>query len=159
MAGTGTWPWAAREADAVRDSSSADATARCLADLAAAQVSLARDDLSAARLLLDRADQQPAGQLPGEPAPGVVSALIRARVLLADGDTAGARGLVIRLRELHAAADPALDGVLNVLDGEIALRSGDTGRARILLGADRGGGVFRPRRRPAGPGQAAAVRR
>ncbi len=133
---------AAREAGAVRASSSADATARCLADLATAQVSLARDDLSAAQQLLDLADQQPAGQLPGEPAPGVVSALIRARVLLADGDTAGARGLVIRLRELHAAADPALDGVLNVLDGEIALRSGDTGRARILLALTEEGAYF-----------------
>ncbi len=72
----------------------------------------------------------------------MVSALIRARVLLADGDTAGARGLVIRLRELHAAADPALDGVLNVLDGEIALRSGDTGRARILLALTEEGAYF-----------------
>ena len=133
---------AAREAGAVRDSSSADVAARCLAGLASAQVSLARDELSSARLLLDHADQQPAGQLPGEPAPDVVSALIRARVLLADGDTTGARGLVIRLRELHAAADPALDGVLNVLDGEIALRSGDTGRARILLALTEEGAYF-----------------
>ncbi len=133
---------AGREADAVRESATADAAARCLADLASAQVSLARDELSAARQLLDRADQQPAGQLPGEPAPGVVSALIRARVLLADGDTAGARGLVIRLREVHAVADPALDGVLNVLDGEIALRSADTGRARILLALTEEGAYF-----------------
>jgi LuxR family maltose regulon positive regulatory protein len=133
---------AGREADAVRDSATADAAARCLADLASARVSLARDELSAARHLLDRADQQPVGQLPGEPGPGVVSALIRARVLLAEGDTAGARGLVIRLREVHAVADPALDGVLNVLDGEIALRSGDTGRARILLALTEEGAYF-----------------
>ena len=133
---------AGREATGVRKSASADDGARCLADLAAAQVSFARDDLSAARLLLDQADQLAAGPLPGEPLLGVVSALIRARVLLADGDTAGARGLVIRLRELHAAADPALDGVLNVLDGEIALRAGDTGRARIVLALTDDGQYF-----------------
>ncbi len=131
-----------READTVRDTGTQDAAVPGLADLASAQVSLARDELAAARQLLDRADRQPLSQLPGEPAAGVVSAFIRARVLLADGDTAGARGLVIRLRELHAAADPALDGVLNVLDGEIALRSGDTGRARILLALTEEGAYF-----------------
>jgi LuxR family maltose regulon positive regulatory protein len=133
---------AGREAGSVRESASADSAARCLADLAAAQVSLARDELSAARSLLDEADRLVPEPLPGEPVPGVVCALIRARVLLADGDTSGARSLVIRLRELHAAADPALDGVLNVLDGEIALRAGDTGRARILLALTDDGQYF-----------------
>jgi hypothetical protein len=125
---------AGREADSVRDTATADAAGPGLAELASAQVSLARDELAAARQLLDRADRQPLGQLPGEPAAGVVSTLILARVLLADGDTAGARGLVIRLRELHAAADLALEGVLNVLDGEIALGSGDTGRVFLDAG-------------------------
>jgi LuxR family transcriptional regulator, maltose regulon positive regulatory protein len=74
-----------------------------------------------------------AAQLPGEPAFGALASLIRGRVLLADGDIAGARGLATRLRERHAGADPALDGVLTVLDSEIALRSADAGRARMLL--------------------------
>jgi LuxR family maltose regulon positive regulatory protein len=133
---------AERTAGGVQDSDNADAGARCLAALASAQVSLARDDLSAARQLLDRSDHRAAGQLPGEPRLQVIDVLIRARILLAHGDTAGARGLVIRLRELDAPGDLPLDGVLTVLDSEIALRAGDTGRARILLALTDDGQYF-----------------
>ncbi|HEY7146598.1 MAG TPA: LuxR C-terminal-related transcriptional regulator [Streptosporangiaceae bacterium] len=155
---------AGRTASGVLDSDGAGPGARCLAALAAAQVRLSRDELSAARQLLDQADQLAAGQLaagqqaasqdggrpgelaggpvPGEPSFRALAGLVRARVLLANGDTAGARGLVISLRELHAAGDPALDGVLTVLDGEIALRSGDTGRARMLLALTDDGQYF-----------------
>jgi LuxR family transcriptional regulator, maltose regulon positive regulatory protein len=119
-----------RECDPARDPG-----ASCLAALASAQVSLARDDLAGARKLLDDAGEHVAGrhQLPGEPHLGVVAALIRARTVVADGDSTGARGLVLRLRDTSAPDDPHLDWVLTLLDCEIALRTGDTGRARFTL--------------------------
>jgi len=119
-----------RECDPGRDPG-----ASCLAALASAQVSLARDDLAGARKLLDDAGEHVAGrdQLPGEPHLSVVTALIRARTVLADGDSTGARGLVLRLRDTSAPDDPHLDWMLTLLDCEIALRTGDTGRARVTL--------------------------
>ena len=119
-----------RECDSGRDPG-----ASCLAALASAQVSLARDDLAGARKLLDDAGEHVAGryQLPGEPNLSVLTALIRARTVLADGDSTGARGLVLRLRDTSAPDDPHLDWMLTLLDCEIALRMDDTGRARITL--------------------------
>jgi LuxR family maltose regulon positive regulatory protein len=119
-----------RESDAGRDHG-----ASCLAALASAQVSLARDDLAGARKLLDDAGEHAAGryQLPGEPHLSVVAALIRARTVLADGDATGARGLVLRLRDTSAPGDPLLGWMLTLLDCEIALRTGDTGRARLTM--------------------------
>jgi LuxR family transcriptional regulator, maltose regulon positive regulatory protein len=119
-----------RECDPGRDPG-----ASCLAALASAQVSLARDDLAGARKLLDDAGEHMAGryQLPGEPHLSVLTALIRARTVLADGDSTGARGLVLRLRDTSAPDDPHLDWMLTLLDCEIALRTDDTGRARITL--------------------------
>ena len=113
----------------------------CLAGLASAQLSLARDDLGGARKLLDDADEYVAGrhQVPGEPPLSVVAALIRARTVLADGDATGARGLVLRLRDISAPDDPHLDWVLTMLDGEIALRTGEVGRARVILESGAGG--------------------
>jgi LuxR family transcriptional regulator, maltose regulon positive regulatory protein len=112
-----------------------DPGASCLAALASAQVSLARDDLAGARKLLDDAGEHVAGrnQLPGEPHLSVIAELIRTRAVLADGDSTGARGLVLRLRDTSASADPHLDWMLTLLDCEIALRTGDTGRARVTL--------------------------
>jgi LuxR family transcriptional regulator, maltose regulon positive regulatory protein len=126
---------------------SRDPAAASLAALVSAQVNLARDDLTAARKLLDDADAHSADsrQLPGEPDLGLVAALIRARIALADGDATGARGLVLRMRDTSAARDPQLDGVLTVLDCEIALRTGDAGRARMTLGSEADG----PRREQA----------
>jgi LuxR family maltose regulon positive regulatory protein len=94
---------------------------------------LARDELDASRDLLDEADRTAAGHLPGEPRPAVLTALARARVLVADGDTAAARSLMIRLRERAGEAGPALRHAMTVLDGEIALRAGDCERARAVL--------------------------
>ncbi len=113
----------------------------CLAALASAQVSLARDDLAGARKLLDDAGEHVAGrhQLPGEPHFSVVTALIRARTVLADGDSTGARGLVLRLRDTSAPDDPQLDWMLTLLDCEIALRTGDTERARVALASQADG--------------------
>jgi LuxR family maltose regulon positive regulatory protein len=123
-----------------------DPGASCLAALASAQVSLARDDLAGARKLLDDAGEHVAGrhQLPGEPHLSVVTALIRARTVLADGDSTGARGLVLRLRDTSAPDDPHLDWMLTLLDCEIALRTGDTGRARVTL-ASQADGPYRDR--------------
>ncbi len=120
---------------------SRDPGVSCLTGLASAQLSLARDDLGGARKLLDDADEYVAGrhQVPGEPHLSVVAALIRARAVLADGDATGARSLVLRLRDLSAPDDPQLDWVLTMLDCEIALRTGDTERARAALDGEADG--------------------
>jgi len=119
----------------------ADPASSCLAALASARVSLARDDLAGARKMLDDADEYRAGryQLPGEPPLSVVAGLIRARTALADGDATGARALVLRLRDTGAAGNPPLDWALTMLDGEIALSTGDTTRARLTLLPDADG--------------------
>jgi len=123
------------------ESRECDPGASCLAALASAQVSLARDDLAGARKLLDDAGDHVAArhQLPGEPQLSVVTALIRARTVLADGDSTGARGLVLRLRDTSAPDDPHVEWMLTLLDCEIALRTGDTGRARAALDGQAGG--------------------
>jgi LuxR family maltose regulon positive regulatory protein len=113
----------------------ADPAAPALAALAVALIALGRDDLAMAQSRLDEAGLELPGPMPGEPAWATVTGLTRARLLLAQGDTAGARGLVLSLRDRQAATDPALDGVLRVLDGEIALRAGDLSRARTVLAA------------------------
>ncbi len=118
-----------------------DAGSACLAGLAAAQVSLLRDDLAGVSKLLDDADEYTAGrhQLPGEPQFSVVAGLIRTRAALADGDAAGARALVLRLRDTCAPGDPPLDWVLTMLDCEIAVRAGDTERAAATMAAEADG--------------------
>jgi LuxR family maltose regulon positive regulatory protein len=103
------------------------------AELACAQVSLSRDDLTTAQRLLDGVDQAPAGQFPGEPSVSVMAALIRARVLLADGDGAAARTALSRLRESWGPAYPALSDMITVAEGDVALRAGHYGRARAIL--------------------------
>jgi LuxR family transcriptional regulator, maltose regulon positive regulatory protein len=114
-----------------------DPESACLAALASAQVSLARDDLVGVRKLLDDCGEHEARmlQLPGEPDLGAMAGLIRARAALADGDAAGARATVLRLRDTSAAGDPPLERMLTLLDCEIAVRTGDTGRARVTLAA------------------------
>jgi LuxR family maltose regulon positive regulatory protein len=114
-----------------------DPGSACLTVLAAAQLGLARDDLAGARKLLDDADEYVAGrhQLPGEPQFSIVAGLIRTRTALADGDATGARALVLRLRDTSASGDPELDWLLTMLDCEIALRAGDTERARMTIDA------------------------
>jgi LuxR family transcriptional regulator, maltose regulon positive regulatory protein len=114
------------------------------AGLARAQISLSRDDLAAARRRLDDlaldgpapdyADQGGrGGQFPGEPPVSVLAALIRARVMLADGDAAGARQVLSRLRACRGPAGPALSDVITVAEGDLALRAGDAGRAQAIL--------------------------
>jgi LuxR family transcriptional regulator, maltose regulon positive regulatory protein len=107
--------------------------ASLLAGLACAQVSLGRDDLSTAQRLLDEVDKERTGQIPGEPPVSALAALIRARVLLADGDCTAATAMLSRLRETWGPAHPALSDVITVAEGEVALRAGNTGRARAIL--------------------------
>jgi LuxR family maltose regulon positive regulatory protein len=114
--------------------------AACLAALGGAQVSLARDDLLAAQRLLDEADGDRAGHLPGEPSVAVIRTLIQARVLLADGDPAGAQAVLSRLREGPAPATAGLSRAAAVAEAETALRAGDPGRAGALLRAGGDGG-------------------
>jgi len=104
-----------------------------LAALAQALVSLRRDDLSTAQRLLEGIDPELTGRFPGEPSVSAVAALIRARVLLADGDATAATALLSRLRETWGPAHPALADVLTIAEGEVALRGGNTGRARAVL--------------------------
>jgi LuxR family maltose regulon positive regulatory protein len=104
-----------------------------LAALAQALLSLRCDDLSSAQRLLESIDPQLTGQFPGEPSVSAVAALIRARVLVADGDATGATALLSRLRETWGPAHPALADVLTIAEGEVALRVGNTGRARAVL--------------------------
>jgi LuxR family maltose regulon positive regulatory protein len=147
---------------AAAERSAAGDEASLAARLARAQISLSRDDLAAARRrlddlaldgpvldgpvldgpvldgpvldgpVLDQAGER-GGPFPGEPSVSVLAALIRARVMLADGDAAGARQVLSRLRDGRGPAAPALSDVITVAEGDLALRAGDVGRARALL--------------------------
>jgi LuxR family maltose regulon positive regulatory protein len=129
----GTAPAAAAAGSAGGAEGPGKAQAAELAALAQALVSLRRDDLSTAQRLLEGIDPQLTGQFPGEPSVSAVAALIRARVLLADGDATAATALLARLRETWGPAHPALADVLTIAEGEVALRVGSTGRARAVL--------------------------
>jgi len=138
----GAWGagWESGAAGATADTAAAGgaegpgkAQAAELAALAQALVSLRRDDLSTAQRLLEGIDPQLTGRFPGEPSVSAVAALIRARVLLADGDSTAATALLARLRETWGPAHPALADVLTLAEGEVALRVGNTGRARAVL--------------------------
>lgn len=104
-----------------------------LATLARAQVSLRRDELSTAQRLIEGINPELAGQFPGEPPVSALTALIRARIMLADGDSTAATALLSRLRETWGSAHPALADVITVTEGEVALRVGNTGRTRAVL--------------------------
>ncbi len=104
-----------------------------LAALARAQVGLRRDDLSIAQRLVEGISQGAAGQFPGEPPVSAMTALIRARVLLADGDATAAVAVLSRLRETYGPTHLALSDVVTVAEGDAALRVGNTGRARAVL--------------------------
>ena len=122
--------------------------AASLAALGGAQVNLARDDLLAAQRLLDDADSDRAGHVPGEPPVAAIRALIQARVLLADGAPAAARAVLARLREGPPPGCAGLSRAADAAEAEAALRAGDLACARALLqpgGAGPGG---------AGPGGA-----
>jgi LuxR family maltose regulon positive regulatory protein len=104
--------------------------------LAGAAVSLGRDDLDEAATLLDQAGdlgviaQRPAG----EPSVDLLAGLLRARLAVADGNLAGARGLVRWLSDLAAPPrPPGAAAVVALLDADISLAAGERDRARATL--------------------------
>ena len=106
--------------------------------LAGALVSLARDEPASAGAQLDEADLRPSVPRPaGEPPIAVLSGILRTRLAIADGNLAGARGLVRWLTD--AAAGPAgmtADGVgtsIAVLDADISIAAGEQERAQAAL--------------------------
>jgi LuxR family transcriptional regulator, maltose regulon positive regulatory protein len=131
--------------------------------LARAAVSLARDEPDAAGSQLDAADLAAMAPRPaGEPSIAVVSGRMRTRLAIAEGNLAGARGLVRWLTEAAAgavvagtvgtgtvgtgtvgtdtmaagASDARWSGALTliaVLDAEISLAGGERDRARATL--------------------------
>ena len=108
----------------------------CPLALAAAQVSVARDEIDAARRLLDEADRHSGGELAGEPSIAVISGLIRAHCAAAESDTAAARSILLRLREAHSADDQPLSEVLTALEAGIALAAGEHDQASLVLDGD-----------------------
>jgi len=109
-----------------------------LADLAAAQVSWARDDAQAVRDLLGDDGAWPP---PPDPAARLIDGLaasVRARLALGDGDLAAARERAARLRHgRYGGQDPAAtltaDPLVAVLDADIALRDNDPASARLAI--------------------------
>jgi LuxR family transcriptional regulator, maltose regulon positive regulatory protein len=105
----------------------------CPLALAAAQVSLSRDELDAARQRLEEAERLAGGQLAGEPSAEVIGGMIRANCAIAESDLVGARAQLVRLREAGAAGDGPMAGVLAVLEADIALAAGERERAGQAL--------------------------
>jgi LuxR family transcriptional regulator, maltose regulon positive regulatory protein len=129
--------------------------------LAGAAVSLARDEPDAAGALLDQADLAAMTSRPaGEPSVTVLGGMLRARLAIAEGNLAGARGLVRWLSDAAAAAPAAgyagtpvstgdsaallargsapdrprgIAATIAVLDAEISLAAGELERARATL--------------------------
>ena len=107
--------------------------------LAGAAVSLARDEPDTASALLDQADLAAMTPRPaGEPSVAVLSGLLRARLAVAEGNLAGARGLVRWLSDAAAAAPAA-----GYAGTPISTGPGPAADAAALLG--RGSGADRPR--------------
>ena len=131
-------------ASTVSDGTVSDGTgpATRLCQLAIAHVHLARDEIAAARAALDQCDPGERATVPGhDPAAGNVilslASAARARLALADGDTAAARNVLTRLRYRCLKGGPGgtdvLDEFLAPVEAEIAVRDGDFNRARLAL--------------------------
>ncbi len=130
-----------------------DPAARHLATLTAALLAVERDELRSAGELLDSLDGTAFDSLPGEPDMVALGMLARARVMLAAGDSAGARSVVMLVRDKSGPLAPPVD----VFDAHIALQAGDFPAASAALGAADGAAAWR--RRGAGrAGGAAAAR-
>lgn len=121
---------AAALSSGLRDLVPLDPAAGSLGTIAAALVSIERDDLLLAQQLLDDVDSAALSPLPGEPDITVLLALGRGRAALAEGDAERASDLARLAREQYDRAGP----VLSVLDFDAALRCGDLGLAAAALG-------------------------
>jgi LuxR family transcriptional regulator, maltose regulon positive regulatory protein len=113
---------------------SADPALDCPRALASAQVSLGRDELDAARALLDEADRcAGAGQIAGEPSAALISGLIRVHCAMAESDPAAARTVLARLRETSEPGEPAIGAVLTLAEASAALAAGEPELAALAL--------------------------
>jgi LuxR family transcriptional regulator, maltose regulon positive regulatory protein len=128
-----------------------DPAGQYLATLAAAALAVERDELRSAAELLDSLDSRALAGIPGEPDTGVLRMLVRARVALAAGDTAGARSIVTLVRE--KSGQNLLP--LAAFDADIALQAGDIPVAAATLGPPDG----LAERPPRDPEQAVVVAR
>ncbi len=111
----------------------AAAAAGHIARLALALVALMRDELAAVHRLLDQIDCAKHAAIPGEPSIARAAGLMRARTLIAQGDTTGARILLTQLGRESGGHSPRAAGVASRFDGEIALRSGDDDLGRKVI--------------------------
>ncbi len=101
--------------------------------VAAAVGHLARGEPAAAASLLDRAELAAGSAQPaGEPQIAVLTGLLRTRLAIAEGNLAGARGLVRWLTEVAAESD-GVRQLLVVMRAEISLACGERERARSAL--------------------------
>jgi LuxR family transcriptional regulator, maltose regulon positive regulatory protein len=114
----------------LRGGEASDPAARYLLTLAAAALAVERDELRSAAELLDSLDAAAFDWLPGEPDINVLRMLVRARVALAGGDTAGARCIVMLVRD---KCGPHLLP-MSAFDADVALQAGDIPAAAAALG-------------------------
>jgi LuxR family transcriptional regulator, maltose regulon positive regulatory protein len=108
-----------------------DPAAGHLATLTGAVLALERDELRSAGELLDSLDGAAFDSLPGEPDMDMLRMLVRAMVMLTGGDSAGARSIMVLLRDKCGPLLLPLD----VFDAHIALQAGDIPDAAAALGA------------------------
>ena len=106
---------------------------RHVACLALALVALMRDELTAAHRLLDQINFAKHIAIPGEPSIASAAGLMRARTLIAQGDTTRARILMMQLGRESSDESPSITDVTSSFEGEIALRSGDAELGRKVI--------------------------
>jgi len=115
----------------LRGADTQDPPARHLTTLTGALLALERDELRSAGELLDSLDGAAFESLPGEPDMDMLRMLIRALVMLGGGDSAGARSIMVLLRDKCGPLLLPLD----VFDAHVALQAGDIPDAAAALGA------------------------
>jgi LuxR family maltose regulon positive regulatory protein len=106
---------------------------RHIARLALALVSLIRDETTAVFRLLDQIDLQEHDPIPGEPSIVFSVGLMRARTLIAQGDTTRTRIALMQIEQAFADQNPGVAEVISYFEGEIALRTGDDELGRKVI--------------------------
>jgi LuxR family maltose regulon positive regulatory protein len=115
----------------LRGGEASDPGEQQLATLTAALLAMERDELRSAAQLLDSLDGAAFDSLPGEPDMDLLRMLARAQVMLSGGDCAGARSIMMLLRD---KCGPLVQLPLDVFDARIALQAGDIPVAAAALG-------------------------